>query len=70
MEIKATLAEAIERGGTTLRDFSGADGQSGYFQLDCHVYGRAGLPCRRCGAPIRMAHHQQRATYWCARCQT
>lgn len=69
-EIRATLAESIERGGTTLRDFSGADGQSGYFQLDCFVYGRAGEPCRRCAAPIRMAHHQQRATYWCPSCQT
>ena len=69
-EIRATLSEAIERGGSTLRDFSGADGQSGYFQLDCLVYGRQGEPCRRCGAPIRMAHHQQRATYWCASCQT
>ena len=67
--IRATLALAIERGGSTLCDFTGADGQSGYFQLECLVYGRQGEPCRRCGTPIRMAHHQQRATYWCPGCQ-
>ena len=69
-EIRATLAEAIERGGTTLRDFSGADGQSGYFQLDCFVYGRQGQPCRHCATPVRMAQQQQRATFWCPSCQT
>ncbi len=69
-QIKSTLAEAIERGGSTLRNFSGADGESGYFQLDCQVYGRAGQACRLCGTPIRLAHQQQRATYWCPKCQT
>jgi formamidopyrimidine-DNA glycosylase len=68
--IRQTLAQAIERGGSTLRDFAGADGQGGYFQLECAVYGRHGEPCRACGTPVRMAHHQQRATYWCPRCQT
>jgi formamidopyrimidine-DNA glycosylase len=68
--IRATLAEAIARGGSTLRDFAGADGSSGYFQLDCAVYGRQGQPCRRCGTAVRMAQQQQRATYWCPRCQT
>ncbi len=67
--IRATLAEAIERGGSSLRDFVASDGASGYFQLDCFVYGRAGQPCRVCGAPIRSRVQQQRATYWCPRCQ-
>ena len=67
--IRATLADAIERGGSTLRDFVGADGSSGYFQLDCLVYGRAGEPCRVCGTAVRVRHDQQRATYWCPTCQ-
>ncbi len=68
--IRATLSEAIERGGSTLRDFVGSDGASGYFQLDCHVYDRAGQPCRVCGTAVRTRHDQQRSTYWCPRCQT
>src|SRR5690606_13528497 len=67
--IRETLADAIGRGGSTLRDFIGSDGQGGYFQLDCFVYGRAGEPCRRCATPVAMRHDQQRATYWCPACQ-
>lgn len=67
--IRATLADAIERGGSTLRDFVATDGRRGYFQDHWLVYGRAGQPCRRCGAPVRAAVAQQRATYWCPRCQ-
>ena len=67
--IRAVLARAIERGGSTLRDFASADGQAGHFQLDAAVYGRAGQPCRRCGAPIRLMRQGQRATYFCAHCQ-
>jgi formamidopyrimidine-DNA glycosylase len=67
--IRETLADAIARGGSTLRDFIGSDGQGGYFQLDCFVYGRAGEPCRRCATPVAMRHDQQRATYWCPACQ-
>ncbi len=68
--IRATLADAIGRGGSSLRDFVGSDGASGYFQLDCLVYGRAGEPCRVCASPIRVRRDQQRATYWCAHCQS
>lgn len=67
--VRVTLAAAIERGGSTLRDFVGSNGESGYFQLDCHVYDRAGLPCRVCGAPVRHLVQGQRSTYFCARCQ-
>ncbi|MEK9775781.1 MAG: zinc finger domain-containing protein, partial [Quisquiliibacterium sp.] len=67
--IRQTLAEAIERGGSSLRDFVGSDGQTGYFQLDCLVYGRAGEPCRRCGAVVRVSREQQRATFFCPNCQ-
>ncbi|MGN6668082.1 MAG: bifunctional DNA-formamidopyrimidine glycosylase/DNA-(apurinic or apyrimidinic site) lyase [Trinickia sp.] len=67
--VRVTLAAAIERGGSTLRDFVGSDGASGYFQLDCFVYDRAGEPCRVCGTPIRQIVQGQRSTYYCARCQ-
>jgi formamidopyrimidine-DNA glycosylase len=67
--IRATLSAAIDKGGSTLRDFVGADGASGYFQLDYAVYDRAGQPCRTCGTPIRQIRQSQRSTYYCPRCQ-
>lgn len=67
--IRATLGEAIEMGGTTLRDFAGPDGVGGYFQLACRVYGREGLACGRCGGTVRRIVQQQRATYFCPGCQ-
>ena len=63
------LAEAVAKGGSTLRDFSSADGQAGYFQLEARVYDRAGLPCRVCNTPVRMFRQGQRATYFCPHCQ-
>jgi formamidopyrimidine-DNA glycosylase len=67
--IREVLARAVARGGSTLRDFSNADGQSGYFQLEAMVYDRAGEPCRVCSAPIRMVRQGARATFFCAVCQ-
>ncbi|EKZ96315.1 bifunctional DNA-formamidopyrimidine glycosylase/DNA-(apurinic or apyrimidinic site) lyase [Cupriavidus metallidurans] len=67
--VRETLAEAIARGGSTLRDFVGSDGSSGYFQLDCFVYDRAGEPCRICGTPIRQILQGQRSTFYCPHCQ-
>ena len=69
-EIKLTLREAIRAGGSSLRDFVGTDGAPGYFQQRYWVYDRAGQPCRRCGAPVRRIVQGQRATYYCARCQS
>ncbi len=63
------LAHAITRGGTTLRDFLNPDGAPGYFEQELSVYGRGGLPCRGCGAPLREASIGQRASVWCPRCQ-
>ena len=68
-EVRAVLAAAIEVGGSTLRDFIGADGAEGYFMLDAQVYDREGQPCRRCATPIRRIVQGQRATYFCPRCQ-
>ena len=67
--VKAILAQAIERGGTTLRDFIHPDGAPGYFAQELSVYGRDGRPCPRCGCPLKSARIGQRATVWCPRCQ-
>jgi formamidopyrimidine-DNA glycosylase len=63
------LQRALALGGSTLRDFSSADGQSGYFQMDAMVYAREGQPCRSCGTPIRLLRQGQRSTYFCPQCQ-
>jgi len=67
--IKAVLGRAVERGGSTLRNFSSATGDTGHFQAEAAVYGRAGQPCNQCGAPIRLLRQGQRSTYFCAVCQ-
>jgi len=63
------LARAVEKGGSTLRDFSNANGEAGYFQLEAMVYGRQGEPCHRCTAPIKSIRQGQRATFYCPQCQ-
>ncbi|MGE0557480.1 MAG: bifunctional DNA-formamidopyrimidine glycosylase/DNA-(apurinic or apyrimidinic site) lyase [Burkholderiales bacterium] len=68
-EIKAVLEEAIEAGGSSLRDYVGSDGLAGHFQNRFFVYGRAGEPCMRCGADIREIRQGQRATCYCPACQ-
>jgi len=67
--VRAILARAVARGGSTLRDFSNVDGASGYFQLEAMVYGRAGEPCRVCATPIRQLRQGQRSTFYCPHCQ-
>ncbi|GAB3038939.1 bifunctional DNA-formamidopyrimidine glycosylase/DNA-(apurinic or apyrimidinic site) lyase [Bowmanella dokdonensis] len=69
LAIKQVLARAIEQGGTTLKDFTQADGNPGYFAQQLHVYGRAGQPCLRCEEPIKSLTLGQRNSYYCARCQ-
>ncbi len=63
------LAEAIEQGGTTLRDFLRQDGQPGYFKQKLNVYGRADQPCRTCETPLRQEVIGQRSSFFCPRCQ-
>lgn len=67
--VKRILAYAIERGGTTLRDFLNPDGAPGYFEQELLVYGREGQPCKTCGTPLRGLKLGQRATAFCPRCQ-
>jgi len=68
--IKHVLSDAIQLGGTTLRDFSGTGGTPGYFAQELLVYDRAGKPCFQCGAPIRQKVIGQRSSYYCLNCQT
>jgi formamidopyrimidine-DNA glycosylase len=67
--IRATLGDAIAKGGSTLRDYVDSAGVPGYFQLELSVYGREGEPCHVCGSPIRMLRMGGRATSFCPRCQ-
>ncbi len=67
--IKLTLTLAIEEGGTTLRDFTGIDGQPGYFAQKLLVYGRTGDKCTQCGTPIKQFTQQARSTFYCSQCQ-
>jgi len=67
--IKNVLEEAIEIGGTTLRDYVNASGTPGYFKQKLFVYERAKQLCRVCKTPIKQFSQGQRSTYWCATCQ-
>ena len=67
--VRAVLRQAIRSGGTTLRDYLGADGAPGYFRQRLYVYERRGKPCRRCGSPVRAMTQGQRSTYYCPTCQ-
>lgn len=68
-EIIAVLSKAIRAGGTTLNDFTQADGKPGYFAQQLQVYGRAGEPCYQCGSAIKSKVIGQRNTFFCRACQ-
>jgi formamidopyrimidine-DNA glycosylase len=67
--IRDVLQAAVNKGGSTLRDFSNAEGKTGYFQLQAMVYGRADEACRVCTQPIKQMRQGQRSTFFCATCQ-
>ena len=69
--IRQVLLQAIEAGGSSLRDFKQADGELGYFQHRFDVYGREGEPCRApgCGGTIRRLVQSGRSSFYCPRCQ-
>ena len=69
--VKQVLAEAIEAGGSTLRDYRQADGELGYFQHAFQVYGREGEPCRTegCKGTVLRLVQSGRSTFHCAKCQ-
>ena len=68
--IKTVLAAAIKKGGTTLKDFVGGDGQAGYFKQELTVYGRAGKACTVCSTILKAIKQGQRSTVYCAKCQS
>ena len=68
--IRAVLSDAIEAGGTTLRDYVGVDQDAGFFQTELRVYGRDGEPCGDCGTVIKRTVTGQRSTYYCPSCQS
>ncbi|OOF18716.1 DNA-formamidopyrimidine glycosylase [Salinivibrio sp. PR932] len=68
-EIKTVLAAAIAQGGTTLKDFTNADGKAGYFAQELRVYGKAGEPCPQCETVLERVVIGQRATVFCPHCQ-
>jgi formamidopyrimidine-DNA glycosylase len=70
-EIRRILLAAIDSDGTTVRDYRTGTGDQGNFQLELLVYGREGLPCRRCGTRLTGTHAiDARITVFCHRCQS
>jgi len=67
--IRKVLAQAIEAGGTTLRDFTDSDGQPGYFKQSLQVYGRAGQACSQCKGTLKEIRMAGRSTVYCVHCQ-
>jgi formamidopyrimidine-DNA glycosylase len=67
--VREVLEAAVQQGGTTLRDFAGAHGESGYFQQVLKVYGRQGQPCHGCGGALAGIRIGNRASVYCPRCQ-
>jgi len=67
--VEEVLAEAVEQGGTTIRDFTSPEGNFGYFAVRLAVYGRAGRPCPRCGSSLAAGVLGARQTVWCVSCQ-
>jgi formamidopyrimidine-DNA glycosylase len=67
--IKMILRSAIEKGGTTLKDFLASDGKPGYFSQSLHVYGRENKPCTQCGTNLLAIQIAKRNTVFCPQCQ-
>ncbi len=67
--LREVLAESLDHGGTTLRDYRAPDGAPGDNQRRLDCYGRGGRPCHRCGATLAARALDQRTTTWCPRCQ-
>lgn len=67
--IRDVLSEAIQQGGTTLRDFVNEKGNPGYFKQRLNVYGRENQTCRICEAQIKRIVISNRSTFYCPKCQ-
>ena len=69
LAVREVLQRAVDRGGSTLRNFSSAAGEAGHFQAEAAVYGRAGQPCLVCGTTVKQLRQGQRSTFFCPKCQ-
>lgn len=67
--IKIILAKAIEKGGSSIRDYKTIDGSSAYFQHEFYVYGREDEDCRKCKSKIKRIIQNQRSSFYCNKCQ-
>ena len=67
--IPEVLEDAIQAGGSTLKDFAAPDGELGYFSKQFDVYDREGEPCRVCGGQVKRVVQGGRSTFFCPRCQ-
>jgi len=67
--IKIILKAAIKQGGTTLKDFTQADGRPGYFAQSLQVYGRAGKKCHQCKETLLEVRQANRSSVYCPQCQ-
>ncbi|MDC0857228.1 bifunctional DNA-formamidopyrimidine glycosylase/DNA-(apurinic or apyrimidinic site) lyase [Rickettsiales bacterium] len=67
--IKATLLIAIEKGGSSIRDYKQVDGSSAYFQHEFLVYGKEGESCKVCGTIIERIVQNNRSSFLCPNCQ-
>ena len=69
-EVRVVLQRALAEGGTSFdAQYVNVNGQAGYFAHSLRAYGRAGLPCERCGRPIVRASFMNRSSHFCPRCQ-
>lgn len=68
-EIKTTLKEAIDMGGSSVKSYVNGQGEMGMFQQELFVYGRKGEPCKVCGTPIEKIVVGGRGTHFCPKCQ-
>jgi len=67
--VRKVLKRAIRAGGSSIRDYSGVDGQRGYFQVEHKVYQKAGKPCPVCRTKIKRIILAQRSSHFCPKCQ-
>jgi formamidopyrimidine-DNA glycosylase len=68
--VQEVFAESLIAGGTTFDSlYVNVNGESGYFERSLSVYGRAGLPCPRCGTPVRRDPFMNRSAFSCPKCQ-
>jgi formamidopyrimidine-DNA glycosylase len=67
--LRRVLRAAIDKGGTTIRDYRNAEGGTGAYASRLYVYGRDGEPCERCGTPIERSVFGNRSAFHCPSCQ-